>query len=283
MEGPSLITDFLAYNHSERSGFPQNWVGDLMVEAEVEVQEQSGKFIVQLNKGVLKAEAIFDLNSGKCKVQLSKEGKETQQSEVQTAINSVGKHQVKFANFDDRLTVWVDGKLPFGDGVETPSLPEAERGPRLTDFVPVSLGIDNAKVVVSHLSIWRDIYYLQTVNAPEVSVSQDALTIAPAEYKRLAEAGNRNIYAIRREVWRPYYSSAVQVNGIPGSYGPPVYYPKVGPTHPRDHFGPDEYFMLGDNSSASADSRGWGQVPQRMLLGRALAIYWPLGSISSIR
>jgi signal peptidase I len=283
-DGPSLITDFLAYNYNA-GFFPQDWVGDLMVDAEVEVQEQAGKFVMQLNKGILRAEAIFDLNSGKCKVQLFKEGQGAQESEVQTSINSVGKHQVKFADFDDRLTVWVDGKLPFGDGIDMPSLPEADRGPRLADFQPGSLGIENAKVVISHLSLWRDIYYLQRVDAhmSEASVAQDALTITPAEYGRLVQTGGRNIYAIRRDVWRPYYSSAALVNGIPGSYGPPVYYPQQSADHPSDRFGPDEYFMLGDNSSASADSRAWGQVPQRMLLGRAIAVYWPFGSIGSIR
>jgi signal peptidase I len=36
-----------------------------------------------------------------------------------------------------------------------------------------------------------------------------------------------------------------------------------------------EYFALGDNSYNSWDSRGWGTVPEKALMGRALVIYWP--------
>jgi len=37
----------------------------------------------------------------------------------------------------------------------------------------------------------------------------------------------------------------------------------------------DEYFALGDNSYHSSDSRYWGTVPHRNLVGRALWVYWP--------
>ncbi len=37
----------------------------------------------------------------------------------------------------------------------------------------------------------------------------------------------------------------------------------------------DSYFVLGDNSSSSKDSRYWGFVPKENLLGQALVIYWP--------
>ncbi len=40
--------------------------------------------------------------------------------------------------------------------------------------------------------------------------------------------------------------------------------------------GPDEYFMLGDNSERSADSRVWGVVPRKNLVGRAAVCWWPL-------
>ena len=37
----------------------------------------------------------------------------------------------------------------------------------------------------------------------------------------------------------------------------------------------DMYFVLGDNSSSSHDSRFWGFVPKRSLIGRAMSIFWP--------
>jgi signal peptidase I len=38
---------------------------------------------------------------------------------------------------------------------------------------------------------------------------------------------------------------------------------------------PDSYYMLGDNSASSHDSRFWGFVPKRLIIGKALYIFWP--------
>ena len=46
---------------------------------------------------------------------------------------------------------------------------------------------------------------------------------------------------------------------------------------------PGHYLCLGDNSQASSDSRDWGLVPHRLMLGRALAVYYPIERIGPIR
>jgi signal peptidase I len=37
----------------------------------------------------------------------------------------------------------------------------------------------------------------------------------------------------------------------------------------------DNYLMLGDNRASSCDSRRWGTVPRKNLIGPVFAIYWP--------
>ncbi|MBU3912193.1 MAG: signal peptidase I [Candidatus Omnitrophica bacterium] len=43
------------------------------------------------------------------------------------------------------------------------------------------------------------------------------------------------------------------------------------------------YYALGDNSISSRDSRYWGFMPKKYLIGKAFLIYWPLTRIRILK
>jgi signal peptidase I len=44
--------------------------------------------------------------------------------------------------------------------------------------------------------------------------------------------------------------------------------------------GKSQYFMMGDNRKSSCDSRVWGTVPRKLLIGEVFFTYWPPNRIS---
>lgn len=45
----------------------------------------------------------------------------------------------------------------------------------------------------------------------------------------------------------------------------------------------DSYFVMGDNRSGSSDSREWGFIPLKSLIGQSFLVYWPLNTMQIVK
>jgi signal peptidase I len=85
---------------------------------------------------------------------------------------------------------------------------------------------------------------------------------------------NGNIYIDNKRLSEPWLPSG------PDSYSGPL---PGGDPHPQfDLPGPvkipaGSYFVMGDNRMNSEDSRFFGPIPRSLIVGRAVAVVWPLG------
>lgn len=249
---PELITDFMAYNNGIKGrrdprdpdgmipgtghARGKNWVGDLVLETEIDVAKAEGEVILELSKGTDRFQARFDLSNGNCKLIRIRNGVESKVGDaVPTAVNKPGTYRLRLANVDQRLTVWVNNDPPFvADDVDNPyhGGPVADN-----DLHPAGIGVVNAHVTARSIKLYRDLYY--TANPGD--------SITDVEVHKWTAQGD----------WQ------TSLNG-----NMPILFMYVQPGH---------YLCLGDNSPYSADSRSWGLVPRRLLLGRAMLIYWPVG------
>jgi signal peptidase I len=241
-----LINDFEAYNTDNYHNLGyfalgENWVGDLMVECDATPAAKAGVITAELIDGAHVYRAVFDLAAGS--VKLVADEKEVAQAEAPFSANR--SRQIRFANVNDRLILWMDGYEVFGDGIDVPSPKREERGPTVADLRPVRLGARDVNATFAGIKIFRDVYYTRGGRqriVRDVERAGGFVRITEPEqidsYRNLLLAGEMRTFSI-----------------------------------PKDH-----YFCMGDNSPHSADGRDWTRthfVERHLMLGRAVVRYWP--------
>ena len=228
----TLITDFNSYNTSQtqsnadRTPDP-HWIGDLTLEARVNVRSsQGGEVRFRLIKSGIAYDCVFDLSTGDAT--LLRNGK-TLGAKASTALKGTGAHDVTFANVNGRLTVWVNGATPFGDGVvhdegTSPRLP-----PTVEDLAPHVAARGSVDLTVSGLVLKRDIYYTQD---PQ---SSDYGNLVPS--------------------WGEPDTQDAAFHRL---FGDPKRFGELVPREPKVYsISANRFLMMGDNSPRSSDSRAW--------------------------
>lgn len=293
---PRLITDQTAFNteisRSEANymGAVQStwndgglhWVGDLMVEAEVEVESDAGELVLEVVEAGVHLQCVFDLATGSAKLQaVPFEGASPLPgfaAKADLPLQGAGSYDLRLANFDDELLVWVNGNpLDFGGknayaraeifGSSEPPQPQTSANDE-GDLAPAGIAVRNAKATINRLQVWRDLYYIATNQVYQRESAQQRVgllsdyepetiqlmqQLQPGEL--MGDPQNWSLLARRRAVMFALT--------------------------------PDQLFVMGDNSASSSDCRLWydgnattgrpggAYLDRSMLIGKATFVYWP--------
>ncbi len=269
----TLVTDFYSYNTNmmaPRTRPPDesevdkawmmhpHWVGDLTLQADIEVKSArpDGAVRLELVKAGIAHRCTIDLATGSAVVSRG----EDELGRWQTTIKGTGRHHVDFANVDNRMSLMVDGKPCGGNGIEYET-PEPIPIPTEADLSPAAISARNADIVASDLVLKRDIYYTQRPGYDDYGLVWDQdRPRSPGELFDFLSDASR--------------------------------FPSLANVKPSEYeIGSDRFFMMGDNSPRSKDSRGWGsddaawdpsdrkywEVPRQLVTGKAFYVYWPHG------
>lgn len=230
---PRLIDDFQPYNAIATR---PHWVGDLAVECRLESRGQGGMVVFDLVEAGRAHRCTIDLADGTARLALP-DAKADDTPRAKTPLRGTGRWRVLFANVDDELSLFVNGRaMPFDrPTLWSRSIEDAEASlpddrpvePGATepgDLAPVGVTAAGADLRLADLRVLRDVYYIGAL-----------------------DVGARPGELIERERLE-----------FPLETG--------------------QFFVLGDNSAASKDSRMWltgHHVDRELLIGKALVIFWP--------
>ncbi|HVX11807.1 MAG TPA: signal peptidase I [Pirellulales bacterium] len=244
-----LITDFYAYNTNmarerlkmglEDDVLGNHWVGDLAIDCRIEIEGSQGEAILQLVEGGVVLECRIDVATGLAKFQIP--GDKKAQREVATSVRGPGSYRLRFANVDDQLLLWVDGKIVPLDGAYGPL---GNIVPNEDDLAPARLGTNGLAARFSELRVLRDVYYISMGGGYGDVRRSPEFFADPSRWKELGdEPGDVFFLAADRFM--------VCGDNSPRSYDSRMW-------RARDDEGGVEYY-----------------VKRELLVGKAVYIYWP--------
>jgi signal peptidase I len=290
---------FLERADTSRMG--SHWVGDLIVEADVQAQGEGGEIILELVESAVQFRCRIDLATGVAKFEIidldgpvtfaEAGGKATSNPTAETKVRAGTAYQLRMANCDDSLYLWVNGSPVEFDQPTTYDMAAlrtlAEQHPYATpehpfDAAPVAIAAAGTELTVSRLQVLRDKYY--------IAVDRQ-VTNAFNDY---------NVSGLT-------FSLRGQSDGIQDTLKDPQQWDQSPLWNARRtvqfDLEADQFFPMGDNSPESEDARCWvrrsldpytgrpvvapavdpdayywstaAYVPRDLLVGKALMVFWP--------
>ena len=250
------ITDHIGYNagHSFNDPFPpsedenwapkaNHWVSDLILDCTVEIPSPETEIILELNKGPVRVQAIFA--RGECRlVRYVKDG------EAETRIDM------------------------------------GSQSTRMKDKGSYALRLAN---VDCRLTVWVDkkpvAFSAEQCEYPPPPPTEALMPTASDKLQPARIGARGDVKVSKVSLWRDlHYNCAWRMDAVDPQH--PLE-PKNAQLPKCDHVQtyyvqPHHYLMFGDNTNSSKDSRSWGLVPKRLMLGRAVVVYWPLSRLGVI-
>lgn len=276
-----------------------HWTGDLCGEWSIQTEPGTKEIRLVLVEAGVEHECIIDLENGKATARLLYDGKPLKAFQsgdtweqsllASTPLRAGSSASIKFANVDDALTLWVNGRhIPWGEQGKFSihaALPEFVSLPKTTqenplDAAPVAIGVRAGGCTVERARVYRDIYYIaHSTNQSPVDYDDVLGTLRNSAASSVIDNYLQDIHTINREQYRNTSTEeALSRNAILSDANAWAASP-LALTRRKVTFelADDAYFPMGDNSSASSDARAWYKhhVPQRLLIGRAVMVFWP--------
>lgn len=294
-----LISDFYAYNSylNAKASFNdfggrdgslgfrdratgKNWVGDLAVECDVEVQSDTGELVLDLVEGGWHFSCTLDVSTGNATMSIRDPSgdahpfKGSPTVTQQTKVSKPGTYRLLFSNVDAELRLWVDGKFVEFDSTTTYSrrASQDELGMPLRpfyggpdnpgDLAPVGVGGRNLAAHIGRIRIHRDKYYV-AVKGPGFGPGHDPTA---GDYVTGADAEDvRQLFRSPEEwAFTELFDRMQQQTFVLEDF---------------EDDSKDQFFPMGDNSPQSHDARVWNAtanyVERQFLIGEAVLIYYP--------